>query len=171
MKARKITVIKIALPVLCLSFVLQGRASAQEVKVIKFDALQEMIYGQNEGISIFNFWATWCKPCLKELPYIEAVRDEYAENDVKIILVSLDDVENLASKLKPFVRKKGLKSRVVLLDETDYNAWIDKVDPSWGGAIPATLIIEHSSGKRVFLEKELQEGELLKHIQQLKNKL
>ena len=57
------------------------------------------------------------------------------------------------------------------MDEIDYNLWIDLVDPSWSGAIPATLIIEPATGKRIFLEKEFENGELEKDYQKFINSL
>ena len=76
--------------------------------------------------------------------------------------MSFDFVEQLETKVKTFVNKKGLKSKIYLLDETDYNAFIDKVDPSWSGALPATMIVDSRKNKRLFLEKEFDQGELEK---------
>ena len=77
----------------------------------------------------------------------------------KITLVSLDFADKV-SKVTEFVKQRNMHSEVVLLDEVDYNAWIDKVDESWSGAIPATLVINTMTGKRKFVEKELKAGEL-----------
>jgi hypothetical protein len=61
-----------------------------------------------------------------------------------------------------------MKAEVLLLDEIDYNSWIDKVDKRWGGAIPATLVINQKTGKRKFIDKELAEGQLEELISELK---
>ncbi len=134
----------------------------QELKVVKFDTIKEILENDTDKIRVVNFWATWCAPCVKELPNFEAVNQKYS--NVEVILVNLDFVEGL-DKVKHFVAKKELKSKVILLDEIDYNTWIDQVSPEWSGAIPATVIISpHAAGKK-FLEGELTASELEKEIQ------
>lgn len=132
---------------------------AQHVEVIKFDRLQNIIEAQAEKIQVINFWATWCAPCVKELPLFEKLNAD--KKDVKVTLINLDFADK-EKKVESFLSRKKMKTEVLLLDEIDYNTWIDKVDQSWGGAIPATLIINPKNGKRKFIERELQEGELQK---------
>lgn len=137
-------------------------------KVIKWDGLEAVINQKTEKLQVINFWATWCAPCIKELPYFEAVNK--ADSDkIDVTLVSLDFADEFEKRVLPFIEKRDLQSQVLLLDEIDYNSWIDKVDPSWSGAIPATLIINPSNGKRKFLEKELNEGELNSLIEDILN--
>ena len=138
------------------------------VKVVKFEALEHLMNRNGEKIEVINFWATWCKPCIKELPYFQKLQDQMNER-VNVTLISLDFVDVLNNKVIPFIEKKKLTTDVLLLDEIDYNSWIDKVDPSWSGAIPATLIINHQTGKRKFLEGELAEGDLDVIIKELSN--
>lgn len=141
-------------------------AHGQEVEVIKYPQLEKLIREPDGKIKVINFWATWCKPCIKELPYFEALQQQYPEQELQVYLISFDDVENLESRVKPFLEKRNIKSTVKLLDETDYNAFIDKVDPSWSGAIPATLII--AGDKRRFVEGELDEAKLQDLISKVK---
>lgn len=143
-----------------------GSIHAQEVEVIKFPDLEKIIIQADEKIKVINFWATWCKPCVKELPYFEALQQQYPQHEMQVYLISFDDVENLENRVKPFIEKREITSTVKLLDETDYNAFIDKIDPSWSGAIPATLVI---SGKnRRFIEGELDKAKLQELILQVK---
>ena len=135
---------------------------AQEISVIKYPELLEMINESANKTRVINFWATWCGPCVKELPQFEGLNEKYKNQNTEVILVSFDFVEQLETKVKTFVNKKGLKSKIYLLDETDYNAFIDKVDPSWSGALPATMIVDSRKNKRLFLEKEFDQGELEK---------
>ena len=137
---------------------------AQEVSVIKFSDLELLMNDREPDIQIINFWATWCKPCVKELPYFEKINETYKSDGVKVLLVSLDFVEDLESKTIPFIARRDIKSEVVLLDETDYNAFIDSIDPSWSGAIPATLVINNKTNQKAFFEKEFKEGELEKIV-------
>jgi thiol-disulfide isomerase/thioredoxin len=148
-------------------FVLAAQCSfAQQATVVKFDRLQALMETKSDQIQIINFWATWCAPCVKELPLFESIN---AKNDptVKITLINLDYADKLA-KVNAFLSRKDMKSEVLLLDEIDYNSWIDRVDESWGGAIPATLFINQKTGQRKFVGKELKEGQLEELILELK---
>jgi thiol-disulfide isomerase/thioredoxin len=137
-----------------------------KVQVVKFDTVQHLMTRESDKIEVINFWATWCKPCIKELPYFQALQNTQPDK-VNVTLISLDFVDVLNEKVIPFVERRQLTPQVLLLDEIDYNSWIDKVDPSWSGAIPATLIINHKTGQRRFLERELKTGELEQIIKQL----
>jgi len=140
--------------------------NAQQIRIIKLKELQEIINSNSSPIQVINFWATWCAPCVKELPLLETLHSKSLEG-VKITLVNLDFADKL-DKVNAFVERKKMKAEVVLLDEIDYNQWIDKVDKHWGGAIPATLVINSQNGKRKFIERELEEGELEKLIEEVK---
>jgi thiol-disulfide isomerase/thioredoxin len=137
------------------------KVSAQQVEVVKFDRLQNIMDSKADKIQVINFWATWCAPCVKELPLFEQLHAD--KKDVKVTLINLDFADK-EKKVESFLSKKKMKTEVLLLDEIDYNTWIDKVDQSWGGAIPATLIINPKNGKRKFIERELQEGELQRFL-------
>lgn len=137
----------------------------QRLEVVQFDALEELMSRNNDKIEVINFWATWCKPCVAEMPYIQSLAQN--NDNVHVTMVSLDFAEGFDNKVIPFVKEKALITDVILLDNLDYNSWIDKVDPSWSGAIPATLIINHQNGKRKFVEKELEEGEIERLIQEV----
>jgi len=135
----------------------------ERVEIIKIDGLQNLLKEENHKLHIINFWATWCKPCVKELPqFTELAR---THPDISISLVSLDFVQDMESKVYPFLDKKDINLRVLLIDELDYNLWIDLVDPSWSGAIPATLVIEPGTGRRIFIEKEFENNELVEEIE------
>jgi len=105
-----------------------------------FESLEKEVFIAEEGeLILVNFWATWCAPCIKELPYFEAINKE---DNIRVVLVSLDFVELLETRLKPFIEKHQLGSDLYVLDDMDANKWIDMVDPSWSGTIPATLLIK-----------------------------
>jgi thiol-disulfide isomerase/thioredoxin len=119
---------------------------------------------RSDGILVVNFWATWCAPCVKELPLFEKLHSE-AKPGVSVALVSMDlDIDPNPDKVYRFVERKGLKSKVLLLDEKDPNSWISSIDPEWSGALPATIVINQKTGKRKFVERSLHEGDLEKLI-------
>jgi thiol-disulfide isomerase/thioredoxin len=105
-----------------------------------FDEIAPLFQQDNDTTYVINFWATWCKPCVKELPYFEELNASLQGQKAKVVLVSLDFPKKVATQLVPFVEKRQLSSEVLVLLDGKYNDWIDQVDPQWTGAIPATLI-------------------------------
>ncbi|MEP7171626.1 MAG: TlpA disulfide reductase family protein [Bacteroidota bacterium] len=135
-------------------------AFSQKVEIVKFDFIQSLLKNNSDTTYVINFWATWCKPCVKELPSFEGLNLKYQHKNLKVFLVSLNFKSELDSKLIPYIKEKNLKSKIVLLDEPDYNSWIDKVDKMWGGGIPSTLIINNEKNIKHFYEKEFTFEEL-----------
>src|SRR6476660_1613380 len=129
-----------------------------------FAQLEQLLNKQTDSIYVVNFWGTWCAPCIKELPHLEAIGAKYKNQKVKILLVSLDMNKQVESNLLPFIKKKKLQSEVIHLHEPDANAWISKVNPEWTGAIPATVI--YSGSKRKFYERSFTEAELETEVKQ-----
>lgn len=151
-----------ALPVVVLFAALASQS--QNVEVIKFPDLHKRMVSADAPLTIFNFWATWCGPCIKEIPHFEAYAND---ENVKVYLVSLDYIDQL-DRVKNFVETKGLKSEVLLLNETDYDSYMDKVSKEWSGAIPATLFIDEW-GTTHFHESEFSKEELDEAIKQYLN--
>jgi len=123
--------------------------AAQDLKVMDYKQFKSEYLKDQGELVIYNFWATWCKPCVKELPYFIELAEK---QDIRLVLVSLDFPKQIDSKLKPFLSKNNIKNEVVLLDESNANVFIDDIEPKWQGSIPATLLWK---GKKLaFAEKE-----------------
>lgn len=151
---------------LILGFVLPACVFAQQAEIVKLKQLQDHINRQSDNIKIINFWATWCAPCIKEMPLFEKIGAE--RKDVEVTLVSLDlDLNPRPETVYRFIDRKKIQSKVLILDEKDPNVWINQIEKGWSGAIPATLIINGKTGQRKFVEKELHEGELEKLIAEI----
>jgi thiol-disulfide isomerase/thioredoxin len=136
-----VKILRLLLIIVCLSS--SYTVSAQKVEIIKFTDLDKLMQ-KDDGIYVINFWASWCAPCVVEMPYFETLANDFRLNNVKVVFISLDFKRDLES-VKRFVEDKKINSQVYLLDEPDYDSWIDKVSIKWSGSIPATLI---SQGNR-----------------------
>ena len=137
---------------------------SQEVKVVKAVDLQQLMLNTEEPLTIFNFWATWCGPCIIEIPHFEEM--DKNEN-IKVYLVSLD-FQNQLEKVKNFVSKKSLQSEVLFLDEKNPESYMMKVSNEWTGAIPATLFVT-DLGKTYFYESEFSKQDLEKTVNKYLN--
>jgi thiol-disulfide isomerase/thioredoxin len=134
------------------------------LEVYDFEGLKPLLNRNDNKIYVVNFWATWCAPCVKELPYFEALNKTYKDKNVEVLLVSLDFPRHYEKKLKPFIKKNKLESKVVALDDTDSNTWIPAIDKDWSGAIPATII--YNSKERKFYERSFNYQELETELKQ-----
>ena len=136
--------------------------SVGNIPVYDFKGFEPLLHINNDTTYVVNFWATWCKPCVAELPYFEQLREQYKNQNIKVLLVSLDFSTHIEKKLVPFLERKQLKSEVIVLDDPDANGWIDRVDPKWSGAIPATVI--YQGKKRSFYEQSFEHYEDLEKV-------
>lgn len=143
--------------------------SAQNIPFIKSEQIARWKNADTDTVYVLNFWATWCGPCVEELPSFEKLNKNYADKKVKVILISTDFKRNVEPKVKPFVKKKKLKSEVVFMDEPNPNKYINLVDSTWSGAIPATLIISKQKNASQFFEKKLTYKELEATVKTLLN--
>ena len=135
--------------------------------IYDFDGMASLLSKKNDSTYIVNFWATWCKPCIEELPNFERTFAEQKDKKVALILVSLDMPSMWEKRLVPFVEKNDLQGEVVILDDPKMNEWIPKVNQNWGGGIPATLIYNRS--KRSFFEQALTYEQLNKELDKFIN--
>ncbi|MEP0270938.1 TlpA family protein disulfide reductase [Ekhidna sp.] len=151
--------------VLAFAILVSIQLSAQKVEVIKFSELQDKILYTESELTVFNFWATWCAPCIKELPYFDEL--ESKNTNIKVYLVSID-FQNEVERVKKFVTKRALNSDVLFLDEKDPDTYMSKVSQEWSGAIPATLFVT-DLGKTYFHEKAFTKEELEKTVKKYLN--
>jgi thiol-disulfide isomerase/thioredoxin len=133
---------RLVLSLLALVFISRSSSFAQDFSL--YDNIQQLesrINQAGDATVIINFWATWCKPCVEELPCFDELKAQYPGKDVQILLVSLDFKSQLEKKFLPFLRAQNIKSEVSLLADQDVNSWIPRIYEDWDGAIPATIVL------------------------------
>ncbi len=122
-----------------------GAPSVRAQDFVVYDNLEQLqsrISRAGDTTLVLNFWATWCKPCVEELPCFDELREYYGAQNVQIVLVSLDFKSQLEKKFIPFLKNQRLKSEVALMADQDLNTWIPLIHEEWDGAIPATLVLK-----------------------------
>ena len=163
---------------LFITTVMSSQTNAQPIEVFEFEGIKVASYDfeglatfltqKDDSTYIINFWATWCAPCIKELPHFEEIGARYKDKHVKVLLVSLDFPKKVESSLIPFIKRKKLESEVVHLNDPDANSWIEKVNKDWSGAIPATIIYKNNTVS--FYEQSFTYETLEKELLEILNK-
>jgi thiol-disulfide isomerase/thioredoxin len=141
-------------------------AGAQDIPKWKLQDLKVAIE-QAEGPTIFNFWATFCKPCIEEIPYFQDLVKKYEAAGVRLVLVNLDAAEEYPKKIRSFAARFKMTAPISFLDETNADLFCPVVDESWSGAIPASLFVNNKTGYRRFYEDQLSREELEQEIGRL----
>ncbi len=131
---------------------------AQQVKLITVSQLEARFKQGKDTTYVVNFWATWCKPCVKELPEFEKFKDANKGKSIKVILVSADLKSKLETGVIPFVKSHQLSGEIYLLNEAP-SSYNERISPEWSGAFPATLMVK--AGRKKFHEAAYTYQELV----------
>ncbi|MES1214800.1 MAG: TlpA disulfide reductase family protein [Bacteroidota bacterium] len=140
--------------------------NSQEIKKVKITELEKTIKESKTPLLV-NFFATWCKPCIEEMPYFQEAVKKYEKEGIQLLLISLDFREEYPNGLTSFIKKRKIISPVAWLDETKADYFCPKIDAQWSGAIPATLFINNKRGYRKFFEEQLSLEKLEKEIKSM----
>ena len=136
--------------------------TAQDIPHIKAAQLSAWKNADTDTVLVLNFWATWCAPCVEELPYFEELYRKHAGADLQIWMVSLDFKSKLEKQFIPFLQQRQMKMEMILLSDQDADSWIPRVYPSWQGTLPATLIVHN--GQRAFHAEQFANYEQLENF-------
>lgn len=139
-------------------FLLSFTCLLSGVKIVNFEAAEKEYRKQNDTLYVVNYWATWCKPCVAEMPYFVTASAKFSSKKVKVLFVSLNSLKEL-NAVEKFAANKKIKQPMFLLHAGNPNVWIDKVDKEWSGSIPATVMYKKNE-KVFFKEGEFTQTEL-----------
>ncbi len=146
--------------------VLHTNSFEQEIKKMKIDELKNYIEKSDHPL-IINFWATYCVPCIHEIPYFQTDAEKYKNDGVELMLVSLDLPDYYPARISSFVKKENFSASIVWLNETNADYFCPKIDKQWTGGIPSTLFINNKTHYRKFFERQLTEPQVEENIKAL----
>ena len=145
---------------------LQFSLNAQSVRKMKIEEVLHMIDTSTQPL-VVNFWATWCAPCIHEIPWFEKTIAQYADKKVKLVLVSIDYPDEFPAGITAFAKKNGYRSQIIWLNETDAEVFCPKVDKSWDGTIPVTMMVNNKKHFKQFYKQQLPESRLVQELKSL----
>ena len=135
-----------------------------QIKAIKISDLEKTIK-ESTSPMIINFWATYCVPCIEEIPYFQEMAKKYQSKGVSLLLVSLDLRTAYPTKIDAMAKRLKLTAPIAWLNETNADYFCPRVDSSWSGGLPASLFVSNVTGYRKFYEDEVSKEKLEKEIQ------
>ncbi len=152
--------IKIIINTLTIFFLIcicTNQISAQQVKKIKMDALVAYAEKADHPV-IINMWATWCTPCVEEIPWFNKILNQQTDSSIELILVSLDFEDKYESAVAKFIEKNPTKATLYWLDETKADYFCPLLDKSWSGNLPVSLFLNNKTGYRIFFDDQIKEN-------------
>ncbi len=150
-----------------ITFYLQLTSSfAQEIKLVKLEALKAIYSNPNDTTYVVNFFATWCGPCVQEIPILNKFNQEHLATNVRLLYVSIDN-GNSVNKLPKLIKKMKITAPVYLLNESANYSWLPYIDKRWQGSIPATMVINVKKNVKAFFETPMEKGQLDYYLKKL----
>jgi thiol-disulfide isomerase/thioredoxin len=147
-------------------FCLYASPQAPQVHKWKMTDLETYIARADHPL-IVNFWATFCVPCNKEIPYFQSTVEKYKQQGVELILVSLDLPDHYPARIAAFAGKQGYHATLAWLNETDADYFCPRIDKRWTGGIPSSLFVNNKTHYRRFYDRQLTEPQVGGAIKEL----
>ena len=151
---------------ICIATLIQ----AQSIRKVKMDEVVNRFSATSDTVYVVNFWATFCKPCVAELPDFIRITKQYADKKVKLIMVSLDLPSYYPTKISTFAKSHKFNAEILWLNETNADHFCPMIDPKWSGAIPATIIVNNNTGYRKFTEDQINAVDFEKALKEAMGK-
>jgi thiol-disulfide isomerase/thioredoxin len=141
-------------------------AMGQELKRVKIEEVEEYIKNGRHPMLV-SFWATWCAPCVEEIPWLQEAVERHKADSVELVLVSLDFKTYYPNKILEFIKEKKFKATFFWLDETDADYFCPRIDKKWDGAIPVTLLVNNKTGYRKFVNRQMTDRQVGPEVKSL----
>jgi thiol-disulfide isomerase/thioredoxin len=143
-----------------------GKSYSQQVKSVKITDVADYIKKSDHPL-VVAFWATWCGPCVEEIPWLQDAIKKYADHKVELVLVSLDFPRDYPTKVNDFVKSRKFDATLFWLNETKADYFCPKIDTSWDGSIPSSLYVNHKTGYRRFFNRQLTDRQVDPELKEL----
>lgn len=125
---------------LVLAYTWRTRATGSDyVQEVTATQLIEHIKELGSPLVLVNFWASWCEPCKVEFPYLMQIRSRFANQGLKLVLVSIDDPTDLPSA-ELFLRSQKVDFPTFYKGQQSLK-FVSEIYPNWSGAVPMSLLM------------------------------
>lgn len=133
---------------------LAGSALAAEDALVSVTpaGLKAALEARQGQVVLVNFWATWCRPCLKELPELQALERKHGSQGFVLLPVSLDEPADRDSVVRPFLARAFPGLRSLMRDSRDMDSMVSVVDPAWDEVLPTTYLLDRTGRVRARIQ-------------------
>lgn len=147
--------------------IMTSTMSNHDIPQVSFREIEDRVRRGFDTVYVLHFWATWCRTCDQDLPAFQQIQKTAFSRPVRVLLISLDRPADQQTIVEPWLRRKGYRLPCVLLNTYADASWTARVDSSWTGSIPATLITDASGTRRMFFDRPCSYAELRSSISSL----
>ena len=119
-----------------------------ELKMIDVNGVKDLAKNDTKKLRLVNLWATWCAPCVAELPDLNDLNRMYRGRDFEFVTISIDDAENKEHAIE-FLKQKHIAATNYLFSSDDRDSLANALDKQWQGPAPYTILIA-PGGKIVY---------------------
>lgn len=124
------------------------------------DGLKARVKIEAGKVTMVAAWATWCAPCIEEMPTLAAFYREHQDKGLKVMGLCMDDRTPMKDKIQEVLERIKVPFPMVMVKEGGQEAFMKAVEPSWEGSLPVTLVFD-AGGERVAFFKEALTEEVL----------
>ena len=114
---------------------------ARELEWVQADDLLPLLESHRGKVVLVNFWATWCGPCIHEIPALIRLREKLDPFRFALVAISLDDQADAAWLVPEFIETRFPKWYSYLNGEFEDYLLVEELDPFWPGVMPANYVI------------------------------
>jgi thiol-disulfide isomerase/thioredoxin len=118
---------------------------------IDADGIRELIRNNTGKVRLINIWASWCGPCVSEMPDLVIIDRMYRGRPFELVTISADKMDRKPEALR-ILKEKQASNRNYIFSKDNVYELIEAVDPEWQGALPYTMLIE--PGGKILYRKQ-----------------
>lgn len=112
------------------------------VEPISAAEFRQLLAHHKGKVVLVNLWATWCAPCLKELPELAKLQEQYRDKGLQVLAVTLDEPDILETRVKRIWRERAASLPAYLQTEASSDKFVSVIDPAWAEIMPTNYVLD-----------------------------